>query len=126
MSAVLFVRIKSRLKFEELERRLLERKPGFLEVPGLVQKIFGHDPASGDLCGIYFFESREALDAYIATELAKSIPDAYEATDIRREVFEELYRLRPEKGPDLKPFYKGLLVQATSQNGSVPNHASSS
>ena len=100
MSAVLFVRIKSRLEFEELERRLLERKPGFLEVPGLVQKIFGHDPASGDLCGIYLFESREALDAYRDTELAKSIPDAYEATDVRREVFEELYRLRPEKGPD--------------------------
>ena len=104
MSAVLFVRIKSSLEFEELERRLLERKPGFLEVPGLVQKIFGHDPASGDLCGIYFFESREALDAYRDTELAKSIPDAYEATDVRREVFEELYRLRPEKGPDEKPF----------------------
>ena len=100
MSDVLFVRIKSSLKFEELERRLLERKPGFLEVPGLVQKIYGHDPASGDLCGIYFFESREALDDYRATELAKSIPDAYEATDVRREVFEELYRLRPEKGPD--------------------------
>lgn len=65
-----------------------------------MQKIFGHDPASGDLCGIYFFESRKALDAYRATELAKSIPDAYEATDVRREVFEELYRLRPEKGPD--------------------------
>ena len=100
MSAVLFVRIKSSLEFEELERRLLERKPGFLEVPGLVQKIFGHDPTSGDLCGIYFFESREALDAYRDTELAKSIPDAYEATDVRREVFEEIYRLRPEKGPD--------------------------
>ena len=100
MSAVLLVRIKSSLEFEKLERRLLERKPGFLEVPGLVQKIFGHDPASGDLCGIYFFESREALDAYRATALAKSIPDAYEATDVRREVFEELYRLRPEKGPD--------------------------
>ena len=100
MSAVLFVRIKSGLEFEELERRILARKPDFLEVPGLLQKIFGHDPASGDLCGIYFFESKEALDAYRATELAKSIPDAYEATDVRREVFEELYRLRPEKGPD--------------------------
>lgn len=100
MSAVLFVRIKSGLEFEELERRILARKPDFLEVPGLLQKIFGHDPASGDLCGIYFFESKEALDAYRATELAKSIPDAYEATDVRREVFEELYRLRPEKGLD--------------------------
>jgi hypothetical protein len=100
MSAVLFVRIKPSLEFEELERRLLERKPGLLEVTGLVQKIFGQDPASGDLRGIYFFESSEALDAYRDTKLAKSIPDAYESTDVRREVFEELYRLRPEKGPD--------------------------
>ena len=28
------------------------------------------------------------------------VPDAYEATDVRREVFEELYRLRPEEGSD--------------------------
>ncbi len=99
MSFVLFVRIKSDLEFEELERRLIERKPSFLKVPGLVQKIFGHDPASGDICGIYFFESQEALAAYRDTRLAKSIPDAYEATDVRREVFEVLYSLRPEKGP---------------------------
>ena len=99
MSFVLFVRIKSDLEFEELERRLIERKSSFLKVPGLVQKIFGHDPASGDICGIYFFESQEALAAYRDTRLAKSIPDAYEATDVRREVFEVLYSLRPEKGP---------------------------
>ncbi len=99
MSAVLFVRIKSGLEFEELERRIIERKPSFLEVPGLVQKIFGHDPASGDICGIYFFEIQEALAAYRDTDLAKSIPDAYEATDVRREVFEVLYQIRPEQGP---------------------------
>lgn len=99
MSVVLFVRIKSDLEFDELERRLLERRPGFLEVPGLVQKIYGHDPATGDACGIYFFESREALAAFRETDLAKTIPDAYEALDVRREVFEVLYALRPEQGP---------------------------
>jgi hypothetical protein len=99
MSVVLFVRIKSDLEFEELERRIIERKPSFLEVPGLLQKIFGHDPASGDICGIYFFENKEAMAAYRDTELAKSIPDAYEATDVRREVFEVLYPIRPEKRP---------------------------
>ena len=99
MSVVLFVRIQSDLQFDELERRLLERKPGFLEVPGLIQKIYGRDPATGDACGIYFFESREALAAFRETELAKSIPDAYEATDVRREVFEVLYPLRPDVGP---------------------------
>lgn len=99
MSVVLFVRIKSGLAFDELERRLLERRPSFLQVPGLVQKIYGYDPATGDACGIYFFESREALAAFRETDLAKTIPDAYEATDVRREVFEVLYPLRPGQGP---------------------------
>jgi hypothetical protein len=99
MSVVFFVRIKSDLEFDELERRLSERKPNFLEIPGLIQKIFGYDPATGDVCGIYFFENQEALDAYRKTELAKTIPEAYEAVDVRREVFEVLYLLRPEQGP---------------------------
>jgi len=99
VSVVLFVRIKSGLAFDELERRLLERRPSFLQVPGLVQKIYGYDPATGDACGIYFFESREALAAFRETDLAKTIPDASEATDVRREVFEVLYPLRPEQGP---------------------------
>lgn len=99
MSVVLFVRVKSDLEFSELERRLLERKPGFLEVPGLVQKIYGYDPGTGDACGIYFFEDREALDAFKETELAKTIPEAYEAVEVRREVFDVLYPLRPERGP---------------------------
>ena len=99
MTTVLFVRIQSDLPFEELERRLHERKPGFLEVPGLIQKIYGRDPESGDCCGIYFFESREALAAFRDTELAKTIPVAYEATDVRREVYDVLFPLRPAVGP---------------------------
>lgn len=99
MSVVLFVRVKSDLEFGELERRVLERKPSFLEVPGLVQKIYGRDPSTGDVCGIYFFEDREALEAFRETDLAKTIADAYEAVDVRREVFDVLYPLRPERGP---------------------------
>lgn len=102
MSLVLFVRIQSDLPFDELERRVLERKPRFLDVPGLIQKIYGRDPSTGDVCGIYFFESREALAAFRDSELAKTIPDAYEATDVRREVFDVLYPLRPDAGPDLE------------------------
>ena len=99
MSTVLFIRIKSDLGFAELERRIQERKPGFLEVPGLLQKIYGHDPQSGDICGIYFFASRAALDAYRETELARTIPEAYAATDVRREIFEVLDTLRSGQGP---------------------------
>ena len=99
MSTILFVRVKSQLDEQELERRVIERRPRFHEVPGLVQKIYGRDAATGDVCGIYFFENQAALAAFRETELAKSIPDAYEATDVRREVYEVLYPLHPERGP---------------------------
>jgi hypothetical protein len=99
MAAILFVRIKSGLDAEEFERRLLERRPRFREVPGLVQKIYGRDEATGDVCGIYFFESDDALAAFRETELARTIPGAYEAVDVRREAYDVLYPLWPERGP---------------------------
>lgn len=99
MAAILFVRIKSGLDPHEFERRLLERRPRFRDVPGLVQKIYGRDDETGDVCGVYFFESQEALHAFRQTELARSIPTAYEAVDVRREVYDVLYPLWPERGP---------------------------
>jgi hypothetical protein len=99
MAAVLFVRIRSGLDAEEFERRLAERRPRFREVPGLVQKIYGRDKATGDVCGIYFFESDETLASFRETELAQTIPAAYEAIDVRREVYEVLYPLWAERGP---------------------------
>jgi hypothetical protein len=99
VSTILFVRVKSALDLEELERRVLERRPRFKEVPGLIQKIYGRDESSGEVCGIYFFESKEALAAFRDTELAKTIPTAYEATEIRREVYEVMYPLYSDRGP---------------------------
>jgi hypothetical protein len=99
MSVVLFVRVKSDLDPDELERRVHDRRAGFLEVPGLIQKIYGRDPATGAVCGIYFFESHEALAAFRETELARTIASAYEATEVRREAFDVLFPLRPETGP---------------------------
>jgi heme-degrading monooxygenase HmoA len=99
MAAILFVRITSALDAQEFERRLAERRPRFREVPGLVQKIYGRDPETGDVCGVYFFESDEALAAFRETELARTIPTAYEAVDVRREVYEVLYPLWRERGP---------------------------
>ncbi|PSL06032.1 putative monooxygenase ydhR [Haloactinopolyspora alba] len=99
MSAILFVRITSGLDAQEFERRLLERRPRFRDVPGLLQKVYGRDSSNGDVCGIYFFESRRALDAFRETELARTIPTAYDAVEVRPEVYEVLYSLRPEQGP---------------------------
>jgi len=99
MATILFVRIKSGLEPDELERRILERRPRFHEVPGLVQKIYGRDEATGDVCGIYFFENQSALNAFRESELAQTIPSAYEALDLRREIFEVLFPLYPDRGP---------------------------
>ena len=99
MASILFVRIESDLDPEEFERRLLERRPRFHEVPGLVQKIYGRDNSTGHVCGIYFFESEDALAHFRETELAKTIPSAYEAKAVRREVYEVLYPLHPDRGP---------------------------
>lgn len=99
MGAVLFVRVKSDLDDKELERRLLERKPRFLEVPGLLQKVYGRDSATGSVCGIYFFENQAALAAFRETELAKTIPAAYEAVEVRPEMYDVLYSLRSDRGP---------------------------
>jgi hypothetical protein len=99
MPAILYVRIKSDLDFEVLERRLLERRPRFREVAGLIQKIYGRNATTGELCGIYFFENREDLAAFRETELAQTIPSAYEAIEVRPEIYEVLYPLFPERGP---------------------------
>jgi hypothetical protein len=99
MGAVLFVRARSSLNPAELENRLIERRPLFLEIPGLVQKIYGRDDSTGDVCGIYFFEDNAALSAFRETELARTIPTAYEVTEIRLESYDVLYPLYPDRGP---------------------------
>jgi len=99
MAAILFVRIESDLNAEELDQRMRSRCPGFAEVPGLIQKIFGRDPHSGHICGIYFFQDQAALAAYRESDLAKSIPEAYAAVDVRRESYEFLYPVYPDRGP---------------------------
>jgi hypothetical protein len=99
MATILFVRLKSDLSNEELDRRLLERKPRFKEVPGLVQKIYGHNETTGDYCGIYFFEDDASFAAFRDSELAQTIAAAYEVTDIRKEVYNVLYPLHSERGP---------------------------
>ena len=99
MPAILFVRVKSEVAQDGLEGRMLERRSRFLDIPGLIQKVYGRDESTGAYCGIYFFESQEALNAFRETDLAKTIPAAYEAVEVRPEVYDVLYSLRPDAGP---------------------------
>lgn len=94
--AILVVRLTSGLDRAAVERTMDERAPGFRAMPGLVQKLYGVDPQSGDYCGIFVFRSRADLDAYRAGDLARSNPDAYRVVSARAESYDLLFSLRPD------------------------------
>jgi hypothetical protein len=86
---ILSVRFNSSLSRDDVERIVRERAPRFRDVPGLVQKFYGVD-GDGYYTGIYIFESPESLGAFRETELAKTIPEAYQVQDIRIERYDVL------------------------------------
>lgn len=75
---ILLVRFKSRLSLDEVTRVAEERAPEFRALGGLVQKYYLHDPESGEIGGLYLWDSPEALAEYRESELRASIADAYE------------------------------------------------
>jgi hypothetical protein len=88
-----FVRINTRFAHEEVRRIMEERAPRFREVPGLVQKYYGYEPSSGAFCGCLIFDSEESRQAYLQSELARTIPAAYGAQEVRVEAYEVLFPL---------------------------------
>lgn len=90
-----FVRIRSGLPDEEAFAVLRQREPHFRDVPGLLQKIYGRDAETGDLCGIYIFESQASLDDFRQSKLARTIRDAYHVESARIERYDVLFTLWP-------------------------------
>ena len=72
------VKLKSNLPEEELLRRAREREPQFKAITGLLQKYYVKLPGDGGYGGIYIWDSPESLKSYRESELASSIPEAYE------------------------------------------------
>lgn len=92
---MLLVRFRSSLPMEEVTRIMEERAPEFRALTGLQQKYYLHDPASGDVAGLYLWESREAFSDYRDSELRATIARAYEAEgEPRIEVYEVVAPLR--------------------------------
>lgn len=79
VKVVILVRLRSRLSADELTRRYRERMPEFRKLPGLIQKYYLYDEATKELAGLYLWESEEAVQAYLESDLRKTIADAYEA-----------------------------------------------
>jgi hypothetical protein len=89
-----FVRFTIQMPKEEVRRIMEERAPRFRrEVPGLVQKYYGYESESGTFCGCYIFDSEESRQAFRQSELARTIPDAYQAEEMRIEAYEVLFPL---------------------------------
>lgn len=92
---ILSVKIKSSLPYDDVMRIMHERAPEFRAIPGLIQKYYGHEKATGEYTGVYIWDSIESLKEFRESELAKTIAQAYEATEPPRiEVFEVALVLR--------------------------------
>lgn len=50
-----------------------ELAPRFAAVPGLIWKVWLADPATNTYGGVYAFGDRQALDAYLASDLFHSL-----------------------------------------------------
>jgi len=90
-----FVKVKSSLSDTEVERIMKEREPQFEALPGLIQKYYGREEATGEFVGVYLWASRQSVEEYRQSELAKSIAAAYKAEGTPRvELFEVMFQLR--------------------------------
>lgn len=95
---LLIVRFKSALSVEELTKRYTERLPLFRNLPGLLQKYYIYDPVSQEWGGVYLWDSQDSLERYKASDLCKSIAEAYQVRGtLRIEVSGVVDVLRPER-----------------------------
>ncbi len=89
------IKLKSDLPEEELLKRARERESRFKAVPGLLQKYYVKIGQPGQYGGIYVWDSAESLQAFRASDLAKSIPEAYEIIEAPNiEIMDILFQLR--------------------------------
>lgn len=74
---VQLVAFTSRLHEKDVLRTTDERTPEYRAVPGLVQKLYVRDTATGEYGGIDVWENAAALAAFERSELARTLTSAY-------------------------------------------------
>ena len=79
-SFVQIVRLSSSLSEEDLVAKAKTRAEEFRALPGLIQKYYVKLPNEGDYAGIYIWDSKASFLEYKASDLAKTIGQAYEVT----------------------------------------------
>ena len=94
---VLMVKFKSGLPPDDMQTIMKQRADDFRALAGLQQKYYLQDKATGEVLGLYLWDSAEAFDEYRQSELRASIAAAYQAeTEPRIEVYDVLMVLRDE------------------------------
>ena len=90
-----FVNLKSNLPEEDLLATANQRKTQFEAIPGLLQKYYVKMNEEGSYGGIYVWDRKESLMAFKESDLAKSIPQAYEVLEAPTiEIMKILFQLR--------------------------------
>jgi heme-degrading monooxygenase HmoA len=93
---ILTVKFESNLSYEEVMAVVEDRISEYRSFPGLIQKYYGHERATGEYTGVFLWESEEALRSFRASELSQTTAAAYQATKPPRiEVFDVVEALRP-------------------------------
>jgi heme-degrading monooxygenase HmoA len=93
---VLLVKFKSRLALDAVIEVVHSRADAFRALPGLTQKYYLRDEATGEYAGLYFWDSPESFTEFRDSELRATIAKAYQVEgEPRVEVFEVLTPLRP-------------------------------
>lgn len=93
---ILTVKFQSKLSYEEVMAVVEDRIAEYRSFPGLIQKYYGHERATGAYTGVFLWESEEALRTFRESELSQTTAAAYQATEPPRiEVFNLIEALRP-------------------------------
>ena len=92
-----FVQFETALSEEELFAVAHERAPQFRALPGLVQKYYLKLDKPNRYGGFNMWDSQDSLEAFRQSELAKSIPTAYQAVGAPQVgIYELMFPLRDE------------------------------
>lgn len=70
--------------------------PAFAQLPGLLAKVWLHDPATATYGGVYLFRDRESVEAYRTSELLAGVaasPNFVDITSRDFAVYEDLTRV---------------------------------
>jgi predicted ester cyclase len=73
---------KSSLGIDRVRQLFRERSSKYRSVAGLREKLYVHDVSSGEVGGIYLFESSKALEDFRQSELEASIRQVYQFSSL--------------------------------------------